>query len=355
MQAAPNFVQGLKYPNESGQGLEAIDSEALLPEVGTFKGGFNDLLPYVVPAPDQENAGSCLFMSHTAVVEWWLSKIQSPNKINLSERYTLNLKSRKIGSKSISNWRTDTIYRFNASGVHVLNSDFPFTKGWFKKSAGKRVISHKGAEDAVYGTAYNWIVSPTPKGTPLVSLPKFERTVLYKDRDRNQWNTGQAPKNAVALIKKALRENKAPVIAIYNHYGYWHANMIMGYNDHANSYGCPFLSSYQEKMEKRAVKMDKKQSEAKEESDALYYAKKAKKYRRHGKAIDSTFKKSGGCKNRGVFYVRDSIYPDKSMPIYDYDKTRDGEESHLNAPVIIREYEWIERLSNHAVQITLAP
>jgi hypothetical protein len=59
-----------------------------------------------------------------------------------------------------------------------------------------------------------------------------------------------------------------------------------------------------------------------------------------------------GCNAQGVFYVRDSIYTDPSQPLYDYDLSQAGEETHLGYPVILREYAWLKHVSNHITQIT---
>ena len=113
-------------------------------------GGFNDLLSYVVTAPEQDDAGSCLFMSHTGTLEWWMNRLKKnsgKNKINLSERYMMNLAKAKVGQSSIDNWRTDNIYRLNKNRIHYRNQSFPFTKSWWKRNEDGQRIGHAAGGD----------------------------------------------------------------------------------------------------------------------------------------------------------------------------------------------------------------
>ena len=52
------------------------------------------------------------------------------------------------------------------------------------------------------------------------------------------------PEKTVAAIKAALMKNKAPVQIIYNHYGYWHANLIVGFNDNGDNDDCRFVRDF---------------------------------------------------------------------------------------------------------------
>ena len=348
------YIEGRKFANPGEEDFGPDTSKALVPDQNSFKGGFNELLPFVVPAPDQEDAGSCLFMSHTGNIEWWMNKINKrPGTINLSERYLMNLSKADIGDELVSNWRTDTIYRINATKKNYLNRDFRFTKGHFKVVNGKRVETTEDDPEAIYGVKYNWLVKyKNIKASP-IKMPKFKRNVFFEDPERNQWNVGGAPKDIVKMVKNALKRNKAPVLAIYNHNGYWHANLIVGYNDHANNDGCPFVSKYNQRMNEKADKFIEAANEIEDPKEKRRLQRKAKKYRTRGQKVEDAFVANGGCKERGVFYVRDSIYPMEGNEIYDYDPKREGEESPLNGKVILREYAWLERLSNHAYQILL--
>ena len=333
------------------EGFDNIDTEALLPSEDTFKGGYNKLIPYVLPSPYQENAGSCLFMSHTGVIEVLMNQKLNTNKIDLSERYLMNLAKDKVASEKVKNWRTDTIFRSNAKLKSYLNKDFRYTKGFYKVVNGKRVKANEQEQGATYGIKYNWVVDYKNIKANAVKLPNFQREVIFKDKDENQWNINGAPKNIVSLIKTAIRKRNAPVLVIYNHHGFWHANFILGFNDKASSDGCKFVSTFEESMNKRADEIVEEANQAQTSKEKEKLLRKAAKFRKRGKEVNDAYLANGGCRGKGIFYVRDSIYPQESMPFYDYDLERQGEEKNLNAPIIVREYEWVERLANHAIQI----
>lgn len=348
------MIVGAKYPNTSVEGTRPVFTKAITPSKDSFIGGYNDLLKYVLPAPDQEDAGSCLFMSHTGNVEWWHSKLKNDQrtseKRNLSERYFMNLSKEGLDD-DLDYWPTDMIYALNKRGEIYKNSDYRYAKGWYKRVESVRVPAKKDEEGAKYGISYSWMSLYQDLKAPMVKLPEFEREIIFKDPSENRWNVTTAPKDIVSKIKKALHKRKAPVLVIYNHVGYWHANLIVGYNDQADSKACPFVSKYDQLMNKRADEIIEESLEVDDAAKKRKLVRKAKKFRKRGKQVQNSYAGNGGCKGKGVFYVRDSIYPNKDMPKYDYDLSNEGEEKHLNAEVILREYEWAENLLNHAIQI----
>tara|TARA_R110002072_G_scaffold64203_9_gene159978 strand:+ start:23979 stop:25100 length:1122 start_codon:yes stop_codon:yes gene_type:complete len=343
----------MKYVNQEFRplGYENLQTQALLPTSDTFNGGFNKLIDYVLPSPYQENAGSCLFMSHTGVIETILNKKSKGKNFDLSERYLMNLAKANVGSSKINNWRTDTIFRSNETRKAYFNKDFRYTKGHYKIKNGTRIQAHQSDEKAIYGIKYNWVIAhQNIKATP-IKLPTFSREILFADKDENQWNVNVAPKDIVKKIKAALVKRESPVLVIYNHHGFWHANFILGFNDNASSDGCKFVSTFKDNMYNRATEIDEEAREATSSKEKRKLERKAAKFRSRGLNVDNAYHANGGCRERGVFYVRDSIYPQENMPLYDYDKSKEGEEKHLNAPIIVREYEWVERLANHVIQI----
>jgi hypothetical protein len=350
--AAPHFIHGLKYSNDKTDST-ILYTKALLPDAESFNGGFNKLLPYVSLSPYQQGAGSCLFMSHTGAVELLLGQ-RLKKKVKLSERYFMNLEKAGIGEELMKNWRTDTILRLNATKKFYLNKDFKFGKGFYKTSNNKRIYSDQNDPKASYGTKWNWVVDleslEKPSITP-IHLPYMGRIVLFADPAQNQWNVGTAPKNIVKKVTMAIKKKMAPVEVIYNHHGFWHAVLIVGYNKKANSHGCAFVSEFQERMNSRAqeIKNAAMKLPAGESRDKKL--KKARNFQRKGKKVNDKFLADGGCSNKGVFYVRDSIYPSEKQALYDFDSTRTGEETRLNEPVILRSFEWLEQLSNNIVQI----
>ena len=114
--------------------------------------------------------------------------------------------------------------------------------------------------------------------------------------------------------------------------------------------GCPFVSSFLPHMKKKEEHYLKKAAKTKSETWRKKYLASAKKVMDKGNAVQGRFDELG-CAKKGVFYVRDSIYPSRNMPKYDYDMSRAGEEDFLNAPLIAREYAWVETTLNHAIQI----
>ena len=350
-----DYISGVK--SEFDLELQRVyqsDSKALIPDQQALKGGYNSLVSYVKPAPDQEDAGSCLFMSHTGAVEVLLNQLRGPRKsYDLSERFFMNLQKEGVADEQVVNWRTDTIYRLNKLGYTYKNKDYRFTKGWYKTVDERRVVAQENEESADYGVKFNWISLYKNLTARKVRLPKFSREVLYADPDENQWNILSAPKNIVNELKDAIKKNNAPAVVIYNHTGFWHAVTVVGFNDKASSDNCYTVRRYPGQMYERAAEIDEEASVETDAERAAKLRRKAKKFRQRGDSIAKAHKERG-CRGKGVFYVRDSIYPDENMPLYDYDFSTSGEEEFLNAPIILRDYEWLELLANHVVLITVS-
>ena len=140
----------------------------------SFKGGFNELLDYVLPAPYQGNAGSCLFMSHTGAVEWWMNKLAGYKKYDLSERYFMNLQKDEVGAASVKNWKTDTIERINQTRKFYDNFEFRFTKGWYKIKNGTRQVSDANDPKSKYSEKYNWVVEYQNLKTWIYKIRRIE-------------------------------------------------------------------------------------------------------------------------------------------------------------------------------------
>ncbi|MGZ3711766.1 MAG: hypothetical protein ACXVBE_08420, partial [Bdellovibrionota bacterium] len=232
----------------------------------------------------------------------------------------------------------------------MRNTDYRFTKGWYITTPDDEY--HKaapGEKGAIYDTGYNW-VDERPTTTPVVALPHFNRDVLFADPASNQWNTGVMPADIVNRIKKALVEKKAPVQIIYNHFGYWHSNFILGFDDEQTNDDCKFVRDFMNYMELRPAALRKSAAaevDPTKKADLLTRARRAEDaYRNTSGAY-----KDHGCKGKGVFYVRDSIYPDSNGPAYDYDLSRKGDEGFYSKRVVMLEYEWVTYMANHAIQI----
>lgn len=317
---AARLFSGVKYPNSPGEGTKAIHDQAWGPDEFEMLRGHSSMLPYVQPSPDQEEAGTCLYMSLTGVAEWWLNKLQPleggviPEGDNdLSERHLIHLPK---SSSLVRNWKTDTLLATNSKHQLIRNRSYRFAKGWTKNGR----LASPNTSGATYGTMINWIGQTPANSNDVATLPTFERTVLAQDPSGSQWGTGALPSNIVERVKKALDENSAPIQVIYNHYGYWHSVFIVGYDDDQSSGGCSMVNGFIQRGLSGAAKVKR-----------LYEA-------------------DGGCATRGVFYVRDSIYSDYSEPMYVYDPAHPAANTPYSKRVIYREYQWLKYLANHVVE-----
>ena len=137
------------------------------------------------------------------------------------------------------------------------------------------------------------------------------------------WNVGLFNDEVVERVKYALRVRNAPVIIVYNHYLYWHADIIVGYDDNASIGECPMVKGTIEHFN----------SEGSEGYSTL---------------IENHMAREGGCSDKGVFYVRDSIYEGTSEePMYSYSDDYIFEERYSQR-IVERSYDWVKYLSNHA-------
>ena len=66
----------------------------------------------------------------------------------------------------------------------------------------------------------------------------------------------------------------------------------------------------------------------------------------------ASLQRTNGCSQKGVFYVRDSIYRDPTGPVYHYDFANPAADKNYSKRIILREYDWLTHLSNHVNVIT---
>jgi len=320
-------------------------------------GGFNELLPYVMASPDQEDAGSCLYMAITGIAEWWLARLNptasraADGPLDLSERYIMNVAGMEEGDAPLANWRTDSIYLFNQNqNQSLLNSTYRFTKGWFLgDSYSDHLTAAKSTTPgAEYGTLFNWIDQRPAQPTGVVKLPNFERDVLFADAEGNQWNVGVAPSDIVQKVKDTLRKKKAPVLVVYNQNSYWHAVYVIGFNDQIDNGNCAYTERFRVNILERAKDLSKKAEEATDPKVKDAYEIRAKRAFEAKDKIEKAYAAQGGCSSsHGVFYIRDSIYPDESGPYYDYDPSQPGAKAHYAKKIVFKEYDWLKLFANH--------
>lgn len=351
-------IQGQKFPNSLNEGTLPVLSSALAPSNPEDLGGFNELLAYVTPSPDQEEAGTCLFMSLTGVAEWWLRRLNNVTEFHpdddydLSERWWINNSLWLEHTKRIENWNTDTIYMFNSTHS-VLNRDYRFTKGWYLDSENGIKPTKPNAKGAVYDTGYNWFdASDRVKPSTKIKLPKFSRKVLYEDPEENPWAIGKAPADIVDQVRTALAEQKAPVQVIYNHQGYWHSVYVIGFDDEADIGECPFIKESLSELQKESEKSLTEAETAPNKEEKAKLKARSKRMLRYKKEINASLAKTKGCTNKGVFYVRDSQYSDPSEPLYRYDLKNPSADKPYSKRIILREYDWLTHLANNVVVIT---
>jgi len=316
-------ISGVKFPNQDDVDDGPVYTTAKV--LKDYSSGFSDLLPYVFPSPNQEDAGSCLYMATTGNIEWWLAKLNPETTrmmngpLDISERYLMNIAGLKEYTEEIKNWRTDSVYLANNPEGLLKNQIYPYTKGWFKRVDGKKVAAEAYEDGAEYGTIYNWINEiPKFKGPSFIKVPNFQRDIIYADPENNQWNVGVAPDNIVESVKKSLIENKAPVLIMYNHYGYWHVHMIVGFDDEADTDDCRFSKGTIPYMAKKAEEYRVLADEETDPEKKEKLESKAKRYTKLSHKLEGIFEKIGGCKGKGAFYVRDSLYSSSNDERYDY-------------------------------------
>ncbi|MBN2358869.1 MAG: hypothetical protein JXR83_05405 [Deltaproteobacteria bacterium] len=282
-----------------------------------FKGeaSSNQVLdPFVLASPNQGDSGSCVFMAVTGAMEVLMNQHLAPEAIaykgdsDLSERYLMNVGNRVSGN-SVRSSITDLVYYYREAGGSLLDRDY----------------SYVYAPDGQYLSAQiNWTDQmPANWRDLLVATPGAERTMIYRTPrgDDGIWDVGLMNDDMLERIKYEIRTMHAPVIVVYNHYLYWHAVMIIGYDDNDTVGGCPFVGSSISYFD---------------DNGASDYANK----------IRRQMEAQGGCRGSGVFYVRDSIYDGGSdEPMYNYGS---GYTDRYSDRVIMHEYEWVKYLGNHA-------
>jgi hypothetical protein len=320
----------VKYPEGGQRGLEPVVTVDELepgnptPGDGTVGNGVT-LAQYVVSSPNQEDGGTCIYMASTSAIEvlYNQQRGRSPTPDgpgDFSERFLMNAAEYyDVGDFSI-----DTVFLFNEAGGGLLNRDFRYTKGWYIEDDDGIVRAaeprQRGAE---YGTPFNWVdgLSDSYRQN-LVQLPRVTRRLIHTSEDL--WDTAVMTDRVVEKVKEELR-NGHPVIAIYNHFAYWHATVIVGYDDSYQTGSCPVVREWLRYMEEEGFSYEDVEEAVAE----------------------------GGCKTQGAFLVRDSIYEiEGTTSNYDYDMNSTGEERPYVPKVVMQPYDWLKYLGNHAYSVS---
>jgi hypothetical protein len=353
------FVPAIKHPNQPSEGLGAVRTFALTPQDDSGRlPGFSDLTDDILAAPDQLDAGTCLYMSLTGIMEWWVARLNpslphvADGPTDLSERFTVNTASAMSRTAGVKNWKTDTIEVFNKVGYGATNRSYRFTKGYYLDTDNGYVASNASNPEALFGTPFNWINEISTSHVEKVKLPFFKREVLFADPTGDQWHVGGAPADLADTIKRKLKERMAPVHVIYNHYGYWHATIVVGYDDEADTRDCHFVQGFRKYMKEHPAELRAKAQDASLSPERRReMINQARAQENTSRLVEAAWQRGGGCKGKGAFYVRDSIYGGDEQPVYDYNPAFAEAKGRYSKRLVNLEYEWITYLANHAVQI----
>jgi hypothetical protein len=299
-------------------------------------GEYDDALdPFVLASPNQFDAGSCVFMANTGAMEILLNQhtpledIAYEGGTDLSERFLMNA-SNHADDAEVPYFITDLVYTYNVFGGSMLNRDYRFTAGYVCDTASGTEACASSDPDAYFSCQYNWI-DELPDGWEdmLVETPEAERTLIFVDPNLDEnsiWRVGLMNDDVVARIKYELRTKRAPVVVVYNHYLYWHAVLVVGYDDARSIGGCPMVEGSMTYYE---------------ENGAGAYADR----------IEQRMEDDGGCHENGVFFVRDSIYDGTTEELwYDYSERYDFRERYSQR-IVTHEYDWARFLGNHAYSV----
>jgi Leucine Rich repeats (2 copies) len=338
---------GVKYP-EPGAKLPGMSSDPIVtvavdlidaPKTEVLDGEDwtlvdRDLEPYVLASPNQIDAGSCIFMAHTGAMEILMNQhtpvedIAYNGDTDLSERYLMGAPAT---TADVPYFLTDLVYSYEATGGSLLSRDYNFCVGYCVDDASGDAQPAKASDKDAYLTAqYNWFdMMPTDWQSLLVPTPLADRTVIFADPKRDSssyWRVGLLDDDAIEEIKYELRTKNAPVVMVFNYYGWWHSNIIVGYDDTAVYDGCAYVQDAADYF--------------RGEGQASY----ANAIEAH---VDAT-----GCSDRGKFYVRDSIYEGGSAEEdYDYSWGSVSYDDKYSRRITGLSYDWAKHLSNHAYTV----
>jgi hypothetical protein len=175
---------------------------------------YTELNDYVVPAPNQGEVNTCLYMASTGALEILLSKklgLHNPPRrgpTDLSERYTISA----YGSSRSKSWFEDAFLKYD-SGEAVLDKDMPFTSFDVDGNINYSVWN----DPANFDTA------------PRITVPKIDTVFLFSVGDK--YSRGVLNQSHLDQVKAALVQYKSPIITVGNDEDYWHVTVITGYDD----------------------------------------------------------------------------------------------------------------------------
>ena len=316
-------------------GLKDIPKSFFIDSADTFM-ETHDLSPYAMASPNQWDAGSCLFMATTGAMEMLmnqhipLDQIAYKGDTDLSERFLMNavtLLPEYFPQEANALYLfTDTIYTYNFVGL-MLHYYYGYPLGNYSMLDSDYPFVYDNIGDAYVSAQRNWDPANLPTNWPylLVPTPAVDRTQIFAPplkSDDSMFQVAVADHDILDIIKHELVSKNAPVVIVYNHFNYWHSDIIVGYDDRQESRGCPMVLESLEYFFNNGN------------------PKGALKIILHMLEL-------GGCLDKGVFYVRDSIYDgEDDEPIYNEDLG-----IKYSKRIIERTYNWVLYLANHGYAI----
>lgn len=200
-------------------------SSSLYAKRTEYPSKYTELIKYVQPAPQQGHTGTCLYVASTGAIELILNKknkIKNPvpyGPNDLSESFLINAPF-YYPSDGKSLWERIVLKFNNGFGIHI--DDWPFD-AWINFRVNRQVWDDRDI------THFKKIY-----------VPKIDTEKLFSFG--NKWTTHVLDESHIDLIKKELWGNKSPIMVNYNHDGYWHMVLIVGYDDRLPG-SCLLISS----------------------------------------------------------------------------------------------------------------
>lgn len=287
--------------------------------------------PYVIATPNQYDAGSCVFMANSGAMEILMHQDLVPgnfdymDETDLSERFLMNAQEH-VTRQQMPYFITDLQYVYNSVGGSLLSREYPFVVGYVDANDNR---AEAGDDGASLSCRYNWF-DDLPDGwqSQLTPTVLADRGLIFVDPNLDQysiWKVGLMNDEVIERIKNEIRTKHQPVIVVYNHYRYWHAVIIYGFDDNLSIGECPMVHSTITYFE----------------GDGDDHAAAAK--------IRDAMLAQGGCRQSGVFYVRDSISDGTAdEPYYNYGHNVSDRYSRR---VTLHTYDWVKYLANHAYTV----
>ena len=88
-----------------------------------------------------------------------------------------------------------------------------------------------------------------------------------------------------------------------------------------------------------------------ENSDDPKLNEKANTYRKYYNKVVTAMQNQNGCREKGVFLIRDSIYQGPNDLMYDYNPNFTEDNAPYSKRIVIKSYDWLKYLGNHAYSV----